>query len=96
MSLVLLLPLISARLPSQALDTSCLNRGQDMLNDTRALKSGGHHGNLADKLRTLVRLGPCERNVVGRFLQAEGASRLSPELAICARDVVREQFGQEL
>lgn len=51
---------------------------------------------MVDKLRTLVRLGPCERNVVGRFLQAEGASRLSPELGICARDVVREQFGQEL
>lgn len=32
MSLVLLLPLISARLPSQTLDTSCLNRGQDKLN----------------------------------------------------------------
>lgn len=38
MSLVLPLPLISARLPSQALDTSCLNRGQDMRSWHRFLR----------------------------------------------------------
>ncbi len=62
-SLVLLLPLISARLPSQALDTSCLNRGQDMRNGisffdcsfSRDARFGGRARTASRKARSMLK-----------------------------------------